>query len=398
MSRISMKLVYLKMELKRAGKRILPLYAGVALLFLLSGAIVFLASRMLYGNKAVGRVPVAVAMPEEDPLAKQVVRILSTLDSVKSVCDFVYMDRDSGLEALQKGEVYAMLDVPENFVQDIMNGSNTPVTVWMAEDIGIEGRIFCELADAGAATLSAGQAGIYAGNELYRIYGLEQRIGGMEQDLNKQFMDYGLQRSVYFRHRTVEATGDVGAVQFYEISVYVLFLFLAAIPVSGYLLPWKKTMVRKLKAAGVGTGSQVGARIAGMGVLLFLGSLPVILILTVTEQLPWNRMMAAVWPLSCMAAASLVVLLYQIAGNLLGGIMLLFFVMTGQHFLAGGILPLVFLPASLRKLAPWLPSSVLMDSMKMAVSGIWDYKCLAACIGLTAASWLAGVLAERTRR
>ena len=291
-----------------------------------------------------------------------------------------------------------MLDVPENFVQDIINGSNTPVTVWMGEDKGLEGRIFQELADAGASTLSAGQAGIYAGNELYRIYGLDEFIDRLEQDLNRQYMDYGLQRSVYFRHYKVQATGNVNVMQFYEISAYVWFLFLAAIPVSGYLVPWKKTMVQKLKAAGIGAGSQIGARIAGMGVLLLAGSLPVILILTMTKQIPWSGILAVMWPLSCMAAASTIVFLYQIAGNLLGGIMLMFFVMTGQHFLAGGFLPSVFLPASVRKLAPWLPSSVLMDSMKMAVSGTWDVRKLGACAALIGAAWLAGALAERKRR
>lgn len=398
MNRISMNLVYLKMELKRAKKRILSLYAGVALLLLLSAVIVLLASRVLYGDAVVGRVPVGVSMPEDDPLARQVVRMLSTLDSVKSVCDFEYMNREAGLEALEKGELYAVLDVPENFVQGIMNGDNIPVTVWMAKDMRIEGKIFQELADAGALTLSAGQAGIYAGNELYRIYGLDEWIARLELDLNNQYMDYGLRRSVYFRHRKVEATGDVSVVQFYEISIYVLFLFMTAIPVSGYLIPWKKTMVWKLKSAGVGIGSQIGARIAGMTVLLLLGSLPIILILTLTGQIPWNEMMAVVWLLSCTAAASMVVLLFQLAGNLLGGIMLLFFVMTGQHFLAGGVLPLVFLPPSLQKLAPWLPSSVLMDSMKMAVSGTWDYRKLAACIILIWVSWLVSVMAERKRR
>lgn len=398
MVRIRMQVTYLKMELKRAGKQIPALYAGVALLLLLCGTTAFLASRMLYGGAAVERVPVGVSMPAEDQLAKQVVRMLTSLDSVKSVCDFLYMDRESGMEALEKGDIYAMLDVPENFVQGILNGQNTPVTIWTANDTGIEERVFQELADAGALTLSVGQAGIYAGNELYHIYGLDESIARLEQDLNNQYMDYGLRRTIYFRHQNVQATGDIGALPFYEISAYVLFLFLAAIPVSGYLLPWKKTMVQKLKLAGISMGSQVGARIIGMGCLLLLGSLPVILILTVTEQIQCSGILAVVWPLSCCTAASVVVFLYRVAGNMLGGIMLLFLVMFGQHFLAGGILPLVFLPHSIQRLAPWLPSAILMESMKMAISETWDYKKAGACVILILAAWLAGILAERKRQ
>lgn len=393
-----MNIVYLKIEVKRAWKRLGQLYAGAALLFLLAGVLVLLADRMLYGESVVGRVPVGVAVSGEDVLAKKAVQMLGSLDSVKSVCDFEYMDREAGLKALKKGELYAVLETPEQFVQDIMNGKNTPVTVWLDGERGIEAKLFRELTEAGALTLRASQAGIYAGNELYRLYGLEGLIGQFEKDLNQDYMDYSLERSIYFRHQKVGATGEVSVLEFYEISAFVLFLFLAAIPVSGYLLPWKRVMVQKLRAAGVGAGCQIFARITGMGMLLLAGSFPVILILVFTEQLSWSMILAAVWPLSCVAAASVIVLLYQIGGSLLGGIMLLFFVVAGQHFLAGGILPLVFLPQSLQTIGQYFPSAILMDTMKMAVSETWDTGKLTACLGLAIGAWLSGVAAERGRR
>ena len=76
--------------------------------------------------------------------------------------------------------------------------------------------------------------------------------------------------------------------------------------------------------------------------------------------------------LVCFAAAAWVVLIYQAAGTLLGGILLLFLTVTAQHFLAGGFLPRVFLPEMIRRVAPAMPSAVLMDGVKMAVSGVWD--------------------------
>lgn len=393
-----MGIVYLKIELKRAWKRLGQLYVGEALLFLLAGVMVLLADKMLYGEAVVGRVPVGVVISGEDPLAKKAVQMLGSLDSVKSVCDFEYRDREACMEALRKGELYAVLETPEHFVQDIMNGKNTPVTVWMAGERDIESELLRELTKAGALTLGAGQAGIYAGNELYRLYGLEALIGQLENDLNREYMDYSLERSIYFRHQKAGATGEVSVLEFYEISAFVLFLFLAAIPVSSYLLPWKKVMVQKLRTAGVGAGCQIFARIAGMGALLLAGSFPVILALILTKQISWSMILAAAWPLSCIAAASVVVLLYQIGGSLLGGIMLLFFVMAGQHFLAGGILPPIFLPQSLQRFGRYLPSGILMDTMKMAVSETWETKRLAACLCLTVCAWLGGVAAEKGRR
>lgn len=47
----------------------------------------------------------------------------------------------------------------------------------------------------------------------------------------------------------------------------------------------------------------------------------------------------------------LAVFLFEASGSLLGGMMLLFLTAAAQHFLAGGFLPLVFLPGAVRKLA-----------------------------------------------
>ena len=116
-----MRLVYWKLELKRAYKRLPHLYAGAIMLFFLAAVIALLSSRLLYGGQVVGRVAVGVSVPKEDQLARQVVKMISSLESVGSVCDFQYMDRDSCLSLLEKGELYAVLDVPEGFVRDIMN-------------------------------------------------------------------------------------------------------------------------------------------------------------------------------------------------------------------------------------------------------------------------------------
>lgn len=76
--------------------------------------------------------------------------------------------------------------------------------------------------------------------------------------------------------------------------------------------------------------------------------------------------------------------------------MLLFLLATVQHFLAGGFLPLVFLPASVKGLAQVLPSGILMDAVGMALTAHWDgmvfgrLGLLAAGAVGTAALWQAG--------
>ncbi len=111
----------------------------------------------------------------------------------------------------------------------------------------------------------------------------------------------------------------------------------------------------------------------GLGALLLTAVVPLAAASVLYGQVRAGMSaLAATAVLTCLASAALVVFLYQAAGTLLGGTMLLFFAVSGQHFLAGGFLPLVFLPPALQKLAPVLPSTILMDGVRMAVTGVWS--------------------------
>ncbi len=365
-------LVYLELELKRALKRLPHIYAGAIALFFLMGAIALLSSRTLYGDAVTGRIAVGVILPEQDLLAEKAIGMVSSLGSVKSLCDFEYVEKDEGILRLNQGELYAVMEIPPEFVQDIMDGTNTPVRILLPSDAGLEGRIFRELTDAGARTLGASQAGIYAGGELCRLYGLDSSVGQLEADLNSIYLGYSLPRNDYFRHRTERATGDVDNLQFYGISACVLFLILCPIPVSGYLLPWRPAFSRKLGIIGIGRSTRVGSRVLGLTLLLIAVALPVAALAIGKSWIAGGLFTAAVLFLVCLAAASVVALCFQAAGTLMGGIILLFLAGVGQHFLAGGFLPLVFLPEAVQKLAPILPSAVLMDGLQMAVTANWD--------------------------
>ena len=138
------------------------------------------------------------------------------------------------------------------------------------DSAGTESLIFRELTEAGAGILGSAQAGIYAGDELCRIYGLETSVLQLESELNRIFLSYSLPREDYFRYYKLAATGDIDTLTFYGISAYVVFLFLAAIPASGYLLSWKKVMKQKLRMAGIGGGERAAARAAGLGSLYLM--------------------------------------------------------------------------------------------------------------------------------
>ncbi len=389
-----MHLVYLKLELKRALKKLPNIYAGAIVLLFLMGTIALVSVKTLYGEAKTGRITVGVSLPEEDLVAVQVMSMLESLDSVKSICDFHYMSAEEGNKALGDGTISVLIDVPEGFVADIINGTNTPVNLVFPRNAGIEAEVFRELANAGGRTLAASQAGIYAGGELCSIWQLGSSLPQLEADLNQIYLSYSLPREDYFRHYQVSATGDVDTLTFYGISACVLLLLFLPIPVYGYLNPPSGVLRRKLSMAGIGACPRVGARILGLSLLLAMVMIPVAF---AAMRLTWISgwvFMLPVLLLVCMAAAAFIICLYQLTANPLGSIMLLFMAGTGQHFLAGGFLPSVFLPSVFGKLSPVLPSSILMNGIKMIVNESWNAKAVTGLILLLAAGFFLSLAGE----
>lgn len=102
--------------------------------------------------------------------------------------------------------------------------------------------------------------------------------------------------------------------------------------------------------------------------------------------------------LVCLGAAALAVVIFQAAGSLLGGIMLLFLVVTAQHFLAGGFLPTIFLPEAIRYLAPGMPSAILMAGVQMALTKAWSLAVTAKLLLMLLVCFLLTVWLERKER
>ena len=145
--------VYQFLQIKRALK-LLPAVMAVSVLFgALAAAAAFGGAKLLYQDRAVGRIAVAVVADADDSVGQMALSMLSSMESVESICDFVETTEQEAREGLKEGRFYAALLIPPRMVEGIMDGTNTPVRVLLSGQGSLETLLLRQLTESGAQIL-----------------------------------------------------------------------------------------------------------------------------------------------------------------------------------------------------------------------------------------------------
>ena len=230
-------MIYLLLTGKRLARQLPYFLAGLAVMALLIGTAAFSASRVLYGDRSLQKIEVGVVLPKDDALSEKITKMIASLDSVESLCEFSYLERDEAFRQMKGGEVQAVLEVPSGMASGILDGTNQPATIWFPDESGLEASVFRELAESGSSVLGTSQAAIYAADECLNLQGAAEQISVAERDLNRIFLKYAMNREALYRKKTVSAAGDVSTAVFYGISGIVFLMILTGIPSASFLAP-----------------------------------------------------------------------------------------------------------------------------------------------------------------
>lgn len=357
--------IYQFLQIKRALK-LLPAVLAVSLLFgALAAGAAYGGAKLLYQDRAAGRIVVAVVTDAEDTMGQMALSMLGSMDSVESICDFVETTEPEAREGLKEGRYYAALLIPPGMVEGIMDGTNTPVRVLLSGQGGLETLLLKQLTESGARMLGASQAGIYAADFYCGEQGMEELIPQVEVFLNKVYLDYAMNRDGWFGKRTVSALGEMDLPGYYGTTALALLLFLMGIPCAAFSCRESLALENKLRAEGIGPAAQLLVKILAAAVLLlaalFLLAVPVSAGLSRwgVRGLAFSGYGVLCAVLAVLVCASMMIFCFEAARGLLAGAMLLF-VLTGAFiFLSGGLLPAAFLPEILRALSGWNPGAAV---------------------------------------
>ena len=176
-------------ECKRTWKTLLKSIGSYCACLLLTAVLVAAFSEIMQNAQVFQKVNIGIAIPEGESISRLATQYISSMDSVRSVCDFYYLDEQEAVEQLKQGTLQAVVVLPEGFYHDVQVGINPLAQIYFPKDVAQNTQVFEELVTAGVSFLQTAEAGVYAGLDTASYYGIELQGAGLGDTIAYLFVN-----------------------------------------------------------------------------------------------------------------------------------------------------------------------------------------------------------------
>jgi len=327
-------------------------------------------------------ITLGVTSPDGDAIPALLEELLPQMQDVSAYCQIRAMEQEEAVRSMERGDVTAVLVLPENFIQGILDGTNPDVELLVPSDRPLESLLTLWVGQSATDLLSSIQSAIYAVLDLYsKNPPAELDYTQVVSQINLRYINWTLNRQDLFRVQKISVTGLLPIGTHYGLSL-LCFLLLAMAPFFFriYEPAWFRAQQRFL---AVGQRPLVCwlSSIRACWVLLFGILLTATLLLGNGNPL----LCAAVCALCGLFCAAFVCICCLLAGNI--GTCGILSSLLGLVFLglSGGILPPVMLPQAIRSCMGLSPVSWMRSLLAYAAKeGEFQLGMFLALLGCTA--------------
>lgn len=370
----------LHLHIKSAFRSLPGLLAGTLAFALLVGLVGFTGMKFLQSGNEKKRMQIALVLPSDsDRYTDTALSFISEIDTVKNICTFTRMDKESAFLGLKDGSLQGVILIPDRFVEHIQNGTNTPAEIILPhEGPGSDAGLFRRIVNAGVDDIAAAQAGIYAVDDVCSYYQIQDGVAKSEAFLNAEYLSYALDRTAYFNSKPLSVEGSLSTTQFYICSGLVFLLLLCGIVCYDILKRDPAVLQNALRRKGFPLPYISFCRLTGISLVYFLILLSAYG-MTMLSSIRFEAVRTVIPVLRISEIASLFLLIFGIYSFVLfiyscsqtqsTGLILLFAVSTVMMFASGGFLPSSMLPDALRQAAVILPSTWYLKLAIQLMSG-----------------------------
>lgn len=409
---------YLYLEMKKTIGMFPRMLLQAILLMAIISVIAFCGIKSMERDPLAVSVDIGVVVREDNTMTRMALGYVENMESVSQICSFTQMSEEEGFAQLERGEVAALVILPEQLVEGIMNGQNPTVDVIFPRNARLEAMLFRELTESGAGLLRVAQAQIYGAGDTAVEYGLTDHLSVMEAEIDSYNLAFALDRLAMYDEETVSATGRMSVLQYYVAAGAIVFLLLAGMAAYPVMQQEPPAVQRQLMRHGTGMTWQYFCRwLCGFVCMGMFGCSAWILykiagilapdaVGTVNAALISGRnhvsagVQAVMILLIVITVATFIYMLYSLAGSRTGGIMLIFLCSVLMVYLSGGFIPSVLIPQIMQTVGDKLPTAYLIRAFGGLLAGYGDgmlSQCVAGMCIYTVVFGVAGYVCGRRK-
>lgn len=384
--------VWLKMEYKRAAF-MLPFILKKAIILitvcLAAVGVIAFCIKSLQGTQSDTQKLRIGYVAEENMLTDFAIAYIQNMESVQSLCSLESVSEQEGRKLLNEGELSALIVLPQDVINEILSGRNTPARLYLPAGDSAGGlyavgtMLFEELASAGMGMLATAQAEIYAVSvileEMTRDYDAGSSVTGdfvqtMYDDINRFNLSIATKREDLFHIENLSVTGTDTYAVYYGSALFTIYILLAGLFIGSFC---KRTSIQQTMTAkriGVGYAAQLLDRCLAGGALLFLTTLlPLALLFVpairdlVTVKLTIRGSISLI--LVIMFAAVYHMFWYQLVEKQESAVVVIGISALLQAYASGCLIPAVLLPEAINKAGALLPAAFIKAGFTAFLTG-----------------------------
>lgn len=332
------------------------------------------------------RVRIATVGTMGDEFLQMGLTALRSFDSTQFTLELVEAQtEEEARQALTRGELAAYMVVPENFLNDAFNGIIHPIKlVTTAGSAGLVSIFKDEVSAVISDLLLHSQKGVYGMQQAMA----DNDIGGRGEQMTLlalKYAEYIIARDRIYRVQELGAGNDLPLGDYLVCGLTVLMLSLCCLPFAPMVIRRDHAVARMLASKGKPAWLQALPELCAYGLGVFAVTVPVGVLLGQLTPVGFAQLL----PVAVLVAA-MSFMLYALSSDLIGGVLLQFFLTAAMCFVSGCVYPVYFFPVAVQRLAAWLPAGVARAHLASAYTGegklglLMAYSALFCAVGILA--------------
>lgn len=341
---------------------------------------------------------------EENQITTLAVAYVQSMESIKSLCSLTAVTEQEGRQLLQDGELSALIVLPDDVINEILTGSNTPAVLYLPEKRegpvsggGLEAvgsMLFEELATAGIGMLGTAQAEIYVSDAILQELSAEYGAGifadgflqSMYDDINQFNLETAAGREKLFQKKTLSLTENDTYAVYYGSALFTMYVMFAGLFFGKFC---KRSSLQQMMAdrrIGVCYTVQLAARcLVGCALMFVVLLLPFLVLLllelflelflewtaqagtVLTLEVTWQGIVSLLLIIGFMTVYFMMI--YQMVEKRESALVVLGILAVLQAYLSGCLIPSVLLPGAVASVGRFLPAAMVKKGFTILFTG-----------------------------